>query len=367
MNRRQFLRNSAFLGFSLSVGSLFSCAQAPKIPIDERTTSLLKTIQIIDAHAHPDRYTYDSRDQVDITSTLKAIKTLGMAASSFAAVGDKVYLSGGRIPGTEYSYTKIQLEYWLKGLVKQGKVQLVLKASDVPNVINPNSPPGAILAIEGGDALEGNPDRVAEFYKLGVRMITLVHYRNNELGDVMTGSGNLNPGSRKNGLTSAGRKVVERMQDLGMVVDVAHAHPTTLKQIVEISSKPLVDSHTSPCPGEDASGCGRLRTWKEMELVAKTGGVVCTWPYAYQSGNAVRRTFLDWAKENLEMKRRLGMAHVGLGTDGGGSLPDLIEGYRDVSDLVHLVAAMQEVGFANEEIAAYMGGNFYRVLRNCIG
>jgi microsomal dipeptidase-like Zn-dependent dipeptidase len=67
------------------------------------------------------------------------------------------------------------------------------------------------------------------------------------------------------------------------------------------------------------------------------------------------------------MKRRLGMAHVGLGTDGGGSLPDLIEGYRDVRDLVRLVAAMQEVGFSHEEIAAYMGGNFHRVLKDCIG
>lgn len=85
-----------------------------------------------------------------------------------------------------------------------------------------------------------------------------------------------------NGLTRAGRKVVERMQDLGMVIDVAHAHPITLKQITEMSSKPLVDSHTSPCPVEDSSKCGRFRTWKDMELVAKTGGVVCTWPWAYK-------------------------------------------------------------------------------------
>jgi microsomal dipeptidase-like Zn-dependent dipeptidase len=76
---------------------------------------------------------------------------------------------------------------------------------------------------------------------------------------------------------------------------------------------------------------------------------------------------LDWAKEILEMKKRLGMQHVGLGTDGGGGLPKFIEGYRDIMDLVHLVAALQEVGFSHEEIKAYMGGNFYRVLQRCIG
>jgi hypothetical protein len=54
MDRRQFLRYSALLGFSLSSGSLFSYAQSPKVPTDEKAASLLKTIQIIDAHAHPD-------------------------------------------------------------------------------------------------------------------------------------------------------------------------------------------------------------------------------------------------------------------------------------------------------------------------
>ena len=157
------------------------------------------------------------------------------------------------------------------------------------------------------------------------------------------------------------------LQGLGMIVDVAHAHSVTLKQIAEMSSKPLVDLHTSPCSSGDPSVCRRFRTWKDMELVAKTGGVVCTWPFAYESRRLVRLTFFDWAKEILEMKKRLGMEHVGLGTDGGGYLPRLIEGYRDVSDLLTLAKTMQEVGFSHEEVAAYMGGNFYQVLKNCIG
>jgi membrane dipeptidase len=61
------------------------------------------------------------------------------------------------------------------------------------------------------------------------------------------------------------------------------------------------------------------------------------------------------------------MEHVGLGTDGGGNLPGLIEGYRDIVDLPKLAKAMQEAGFSQEERAAYMGGNFYRVLRSGIG
>ncbi len=322
-------------------------------------------LQIIDAHAHPDRYLYNSRP-TDNTSTLRAIKKLGMVASCFAAVGDSVFLNQGRVPGTEYHSTKTQLDWWLKGIVKSGKVKLVLKASDVPAAVNEDSPPGAILAIEGGDAVKGTPRTVNEFYGMGVRLMTLVHYRNNEIGDTMRMWRNLSPGPSSNGLTPTGRRVVERMQDLGIVVDVAHAHAATLKQIAEMSSRPLVDSHTNPCSVEDPLQCGRSRTWKEMELISKTDGVVCTWPLAYTRGKTIRATFSDWAKEILEMKNRLGIEHVGLGTDGGGDLPSLMDGYRDIGDLLKLVRAMQEVGFSHAEIAAYMGGNFHRVLRSCI-
>jgi microsomal dipeptidase-like Zn-dependent dipeptidase len=364
MNRREFLRYSAFCGLSVSLADFFSSTRTFSGPIDDKV--LLNGFGTIYAHAHPDRYVRDPR-QIDNSSTLKAIKELGMVASCFAAVGDSVFLSRGRQPGTEYGSAKTQLEFWIKGPIRQGKLKQVLKASDIPDAVDEKTPPGAILAIEGGDPLGGKPDRLDEFYRLGVRMITLVHYRNNELGDIMRAFENSNPGPGHNGLTEAGRRVVERMQELGMVVDVAHVHSATLRKIAEISSKPLVDSHTNPCAVNDPLQCGRLRTWNDMEVIVKTGGVVCTWPMAYERGESVRVTFLDWAKEILEMKKRLGIEHVGLGTDGGGGLPKFIEGYRDIRDLVHLAAAMEEVGLSQEDIKSYMGGNFRRVLQSCIG
>ncbi len=304
------------------------------------------------------------------TSSIRYMKELEMVASCFAAVGDNVFTVRTRSKVSEYKNTMAILEWW-KSLVKSKKIKLVLKSSDVPDSIGPDDPPGAILGIEGGDPLEGKPGRVNEFYRFGVRMITLIHNRNNELGDTRTRFKDINPGPLNKGLTQAGNEVVERMWSLGMVVDVAHAHPETLKRIVELaerSHKPLLASHTSPCPDEQSLRCGGFFKWEEMEWVAKTGGVVCTWPMAYKRGNVFRRTFLDWAKEILEMKNRLGIDHVGLGTDGM-SVPsfDLIEGYRDIRDLVHLVRAMQEIGFSHGEITAYMGGNFYRVLQSCIG
>jgi len=336
----------------------------PSTLTDEQK-SLLKGLRIIDAHAHPDVYRV-SHSHIDNSSTVKAITGLGMAASVFSAVGDRVYLSKGRLPGTEYDNTMTQLDFWKDDIVKSGEVKLVLKTSDIPQTPAPGGTPGCILAIEGGDPLAGKPDRVDEFYKYGVRLITLIHYNNNQLGDCMKDWTGLNPGPKNNGLTASGRSVVERMQELGMVVDVAHADSLTLQQIGEISRRPLVDSHTHPCSLGDTKRCGRLRTWKDMEIVAKTGGVVCTWPLATSRGKSKRETFRDWASEILEMKKNIGMAHVGLGTDGGGGLPRFVKGYGDVRNLVQLVKALHDAGFTREEISAYMGGNTYRVVKACI-
>ena len=96
MNRRQFLRYSAFCGLSVSLGSFSPFAQG--FSASKNDQPLLKGLQIIDAHAHPDRYVYNSRP-TDNTSTLKTIKKLGMVASCFAAVGDSVFLNQGRVAG----------------------------------------------------------------------------------------------------------------------------------------------------------------------------------------------------------------------------------------------------------------------------
>ncbi len=363
MNRRQFLQA---LGLStLALGSIEALAFAdPRRPNDDR--KLLEGLRIIDAHAHPERYLSEGQ-RPENSSTVRAMMEMGMAASVFAAVGDRVFLSGGRLPGSEYDNTKIQLDHWKEDVVGSGQVKLVLKSSDIPPSSSPGSVPGCILAIEGGDALEGNPDRVKEFHAYGVRVITLLHFSNNPLGDCMQDFGSPGLRPRNGGLTTAGQKIVERMQELGRLVDVAHADSLTLRQICEITRRPVLDSHSNPCALEDTNRCGRFRTWKDMETVARAGGVVCTWTWGMTRGKSKRETFRDWAAEIAEMKKRIGMDHVGLGTDGGGGIPRFVKGYRDIRDLSHLVAAMQETGFTREEIAAYMGGNTLRVLKANMG
>jgi membrane dipeptidase len=365
MERRQFIKYIISCGASLFCGDFIASYSPASNDPFRHTNSVLKGIKIIDAHAHPEQFHSKIPRRVDRSSSLKSIRAIGMNASSFDAVGDMVRLSRGRISGTEYKNTMGQLG-WVKSLEEKGEIKIVFKASDIPENVEKDMPFGAIMGIEGGDCLQGNLDKLDRFYQVGVRKLTLVHYTINALGDIMT-----SPPKHKK-LTAFGRKTVEHMEKIGMVIDVTHAHPLMLKDLVEVCNKPVIASHAVPSPFKNPSRqknrmFRRMRSWDGMEMVAKTGGVVCTTPVAYRTNHHKRTTFQDWASEILEMKERLGIEHVGLGTDGGGGLPDLIKGYRDVRDLTKLAAAMKEVGLSHDDIAAYMGGNFLSVLQQCIG
>jgi membrane dipeptidase len=352
MDRRTFLKGIGAGSVSLAAGGVRAAGQG-----DGQDTNPLAGVAIVDAHAHPDTF-FGSR-RSDRTSTLESIVALGMAASSFSAIGDRQGRERGPWQAESMHAVRLQLDV-VRDLATAGKVRLIRRAAEIV-VPAPGTPPGAILALEGAHPIGEDPDKVDTLHAQGVRIITMMHYAMSDLGDCMTCR------SYHNGLSPAGRKVVERMQRQGILVDVAHADSRTLRQTVDVLDRPVVDSHVSLCQSVDDSTCGRLRTWGDMEHVARKGGVICTWPLAYTRPNAKRETFRDWAVELLEMKRRLGVAHVGIGTDGGGSLPALIQGYRDVRDLTALARALREVGFSPDEIAAVFGANFRRVFEQAVG
>lgn len=366
MNRRQFIHLCSQAGLTVGLSSIAN-AKAPKTP------GWFKGLRVLDPHAHPyELYTpFPSSDPT--TPTIPMMRRVNMVASCFAALGDRprfIPLLKGRRPYEDTMSQLVRVKAW----IEKGMIKPVLKWSDIPASLGAKTPPGAIMAVEGGDAVEGKAQNVDRLYQYGVRLITVIHLVHNELGDTM------NRGTRHGKLTKAGHRVVERMQSRGMIVDVAHAHFNTLRDICKMTSFPLIDSHTNPLPersklsrrnytnylyGSGKIGGTRLRTWAEMEMVAKTGGVVCTWPAGYP-GSGFRETVADWAGEIALMKRRLGMKHVGLGTDGGGRLISVVKGYTNILDLPRLAAALTKAGLSRADVAAFMGGNFYTVIKRCL-
>jgi membrane dipeptidase len=357
MNRRTFLQRCALIsgvaGFSRW---LSACAGAPRQPAVNPSAARW---DVVDAHAHPNQFYTDRPRSVDASASLESMREAGMRGACFAAVGDfesaKRGLSVPELAGTREQLARVQA--WAEA----GRIAVVRRAQEFAT--GDRGTPAAVLAIEGGDCLEGNPANVDAFYQSGVRLVTLMHYTPNDIGDIMTGT------PRHGGLTPFGRQVVERMQSLGMVVDAAHAHPLTLRALAAVTAGPIIDSHTSPAPpAQDGVKLpARMRSWEELEWIARTGGLVCTWPLRTQYGAWQRRTIEDWARETAEIKQRLGIEHVALGTDGGGGLPRRVEGFENYRDLGRLAEALAAAGLAEADIRAYMGGNFVRVFRTCVG
>ncbi len=365
MKRREFLGYFAALCASIAVGDSSAYADWLK---DQKKGGLPLRILVIDAHAHPDQFYYlgpepkppDWIEQFgDDSSTLEKIKSLGMCGSAFAAIGDS---NSGSLT---FDQVMVQLDRVIS-LEEQGLVRIVRHYRDMPQSNRSKRfIPGAILSLEGATPLGEDLEKVDQLYEAGVRLITPMHYRVNDIGDVMTEE------SSHGGLTSIGQQMVERMMRSGIVVDAAHAHFNTLQGMAEIARihrVPLIDSHTSLTRRENPYGTTRLRTFAEMEMIAETGGVVCTWPMSWYTDESHHRTsFLDWARENLAIAKEIGIEHVGLGTDGGGRLPAFIDDYESIVNLPKLVEAMDEVGFKQSQIKAYMGKNLSRVLKKCIG
>ncbi|MCX7148317.1 MAG: membrane dipeptidase [Rhodocyclales bacterium] len=354
MERRRFLNYCSATGLSavLSDWSFGRDPETAAAAAGNGTAGLL----IADPHAHPYPLR-GSRSYDPSTPTIEIMKQLNMALCSFSAVGDMTFMRGHS--GMPFADTKNQLRI-VKRMEEQGEIRLLLKAADLPALIASHTAPAGLMAVEGGDALEGKLQNLDALHEYGVRLMTLMHERDNEIG--------FNQRSGSDGpLTPFGASVVEKMNALGMVIDVSHAKGNTLKGIAEVSAMPLVDSHTSPfLPGEEGSGLRRLRTWREMETIAGTGGLVCTWPLAYSGKNSERNTLKQWAEEIVQMKARLGMEHCGLGTDGGGGLPRFVKGWESIASLPDLIGEMRQAGLTQGDIAAYVGGNFLRLLAKCL-
>jgi microsomal dipeptidase-like Zn-dependent dipeptidase len=221
--------------------------------------------------------------------------------------------------------------------------------------------PAVLLGVEGADAIGDDVDRVDAWHRRGVRSVVLVHLRDNRLGSTCLPwqqyAGPL-PVRRRSppGLTALGAAVVGRMNDLGMLVDVAHADRATLLGVVDASAAPVVSSHSGARAVEDFA---RFLADDELRAVAGTGGVVGLWPYRALGHGA--RTMADLMAHARHVADVAGPGHLAIGTDMNG-VPGLTAGYRGEADLPLVTAALLDAGFTGAEVRGVLGANAVRVL-----
>jgi membrane dipeptidase len=262
-----------------------------------------------------------------------------------------------------------------------------------------------IPAIEGGHAILGDIRLLRDYRRLGVRYMTLTWNNSNELADSSTPDqsdyGNL---PLRGGLTDLGREVVREMNRIGMIVDVSHVHDDTFWDVIEVSTKPIIASH---------SCCWALnpvnRNLKDdmLKALARNGGVVGInyyngflsaeysqamddfWPKVRAKRQELTEKYKDdqaamereWRALITEARTAApkvplsvlidhidhavqvaGIDHVGLGSDFDG-ISDAPVGLDDVTHLVLIVVELHKRGYSEEDIRKILGENFLRVIR----
>lgn len=222
--------------------------------------------------------------------------------------------------------------------------------------------PMVVLGVEGADAVGEDLDRIDAWHTRGVRLVTLVHLADNQFATTCLPwqhyTGPI-PVRRRTepGLSPLGRDAVSRMQQVGILVDLAHADGATLRDVVDVAEAPVVSSHSGARAVRDFS---RYHTDDELRAIAGTGGVVGLWPYR-GVGKGVRdvEELMAHARHVAEL---IGPEHLCLGTDMNG-VPGLMEGYRGEVDLPVVTTALIDTGFTNDEVRGILGANALRVLR----
>lgn len=225
--------------------------------------------------------------------------------------------------------------------------------SGAPNGATQTGKPGsrllALLATEGLHPLQGDLEKLDLLYAAGFRIAGLTHFFDNEIG----GSAH---GVEKGGLTPFGRRVVARLEDKRMLVDLAHASPRVIDDVLAMAKRPVLVSHTGvqgTCPGPRNLSDAHIRG------IAATGGVV---GIAYFGGALCARTPQAIAKAVRHVARLVGVQHVALGSDFDGATRTVV----DSTGLPLVTQALLEEGFSDAEITAIVGGNVLRLLQTAL-
>jgi membrane dipeptidase len=206
-----------------------------------------------------------------------------------------------------------------------------------------------LLGLEGAQALEGKIENLNQLYDAGFRLIGLAHFFDTEV----SGSAH---GIHRGGLTPFGQEVVKRIEDLGLIIDLAHASSQTIDEVLQLTHRPVLVSHTG------VKGiCDNARNLSDLQLqrIAQTGGVIGIgfWKTAVcgEDVSAIVRAI-------RYVVAQIGVDSVALGSDFDGA----VRMPFDVTNLGQITEALQKEGFTETDIRKMMGLNVIRLLQRIL-
>ena len=209
-----------------------------------------------------------------------------------------------------------------------------------------------MLGIENGIALEHDLANLRHFADRGIVYMTLCHNGDNDICDSASKSSQTH-----GGVSQFGAEVIAEMNRLGILVDMSHAGEKSFYDALDISTKPIVCSHSSA-----RALCDHPRnlTDDQMRALAAKGGVAQTTIYHGFLRSDAEATILDVMAHLDHAIQVMGIDHVGLGTDFDGD--GGVRGLADSSELLNFTRQLLRKRYSDEDIQKIWGGNFLRVM-----
>jgi membrane dipeptidase len=248
----------------------------------------------------------------------------------------------------------------LLALERAGQVRVARRGRDLDAARDDGGPPAAVLHLEGAEAIDPDLESLELWHAAGLRSLGPVWSRPNRFAH---GVPFISPSSPDTGpgLTAAGRALVTRCAELGILIDLSHLNEAGFWDVAGLDPGPLVASHSA---AHALCATSRNLTDRQLDAVAASGGLVGI-VFACQF---LREDFADDPQTPLELivrhatyvAERIGVAHVGLGSDfDGATIPAPL---GDAAGLPRLLSALAQAGFSDEEVASIAWGNWRRVL-----
>src|SRR3989440_5335638 len=328
---------------------------------------------VIDMHFDLPMDLYEKRAQANVLATefLPEFEAGGMGI-----IGTAIYIEDRYLPerGLEVALDQIARLYTE---AEQSKRCVVCRCyDDIARALD-SKKVGFLITMEGVEPLGDDLDLLRAFYEAGVREIGLTHARTNTAGH---GGIFAAKGSSPEGLTPFGRDVLRECENLGVIVDLAHINPAGFKEIVDLTTKPLIVSHTNSRKFYDVE---RNISDEQIKLIGQRRGVIGI--------NAVlvspkrEESTLDGYVDHIEhVASLIGINCVGIGFDFFEFIyrqwpeekkkwlaeklttPHFIPDLTNHSHAKNLTRKLIERGFSDDDIAIILGGNWLRIFKEIL-
>ncbi|MDQ1591468.1 MAG: rane dipeptidase [Pyrinomonadaceae bacterium] len=361
----------------------------------QKTLKLQRSAIVVDTHNDILSFMFDENYDIGQSSVGKyhtdiaRMKEGGLSAEFFSVYVDRSYAATGG--SARRAMDLIDMVYraaekYPNELMMSYTVADIRRAKKQKKI-------AALMGIEGGHAIENSLFALRDFYRLGIRYMTLTHNNTNDWADACCDQ------SKHNGLSDFGKEVVREMNRIGMLVDISHVSDKTMSDVLDISTAPVIASHSSA-----RALAARPRNIPDdlLRRIAKNGGVVMInfFPNFIDQkvidASAARDARLKPERDRIneqyknDAKRRgeeldklnaanplpptplsvlvdhfdhvakvAGIDHVGIGSDfdGVSSLP---EGMKDIAQLPNLTYELLRRGYSERDVRKVLGENFLR-------